>query len=72
MKNQQLGCRPLVKNYGPPKVGETIEQCRKCGADCIGRPRHEAEAKRIYPNIKFVCTKCAITMSYEHPPEPEV
>jgi len=60
---QRYIMRPLLKNYGQPKEGESVAQCGQCGVDCIKRPQLEVMAIQAYPNILTLCTTCSLKKS---------
>lgn len=54
-------CCPRAENVKVRPADWELIECPECGAECYVTPAHR-EILKTQPNIKFVCTACALRL----------
>lgn len=58
---QAIGMMPLKKNVPHPReVDWKLKICPKCGRECWYQTNNAKLVLQVNPDMKFVCTECAL------------
>lgn len=61
LTGEHIAMMPLRKNVPEPGDKDwALTTCKKCGRECWYQGKNTAAVKAIYPEIKFLCTECAL------------
>lgn len=55
-----IACLPRKTNVSEGREGWESAECENCGAECWRNVELINQAKKLQPNLKELCTTCAI------------